>query len=74
MGRNDDFLYPRDVDYDTACDKNSDILSNNVVLPLGGSLSIICYIYLLWMYFVVKSPVLIRHPTSKLFYAALFKY
>lgn len=61
----DDFLVPSDVDLNDSCDSNTDILSNKIILPLGGCLSVLCYLYLLWMYYVVKSPVLMRHPTSK---------
>jgi hypothetical protein len=65
MQRSDDFLIPSNVDNDQHCDRNSDVTLNNVLLPIGGALSLLCYAYLMWMYFVVKSPILMRHPTSK---------
>lgn len=42
-------------------------------LPIGAALSILCYLYLLWMYFVVKSPVLMRHPTALAIYKCIFE-
>jgi len=39
---------------------------STVILPTGAAISLTCYSYLLWMYFVVNSPVLKRHPTSKM--------
>ena len=68
MGESDDFITPSNVDLNTKCDENSNILSHTIILPLGAALSLLCCLYLLWMYFVVKSPILIRHPTSKCLY------
>ena len=47
------------------CNNLNMIQSDKVVLPLLGAISTICYFYLFWMYFVKKSPILLRHPTCK---------
>ena len=48
-----------------SCRTEQEIILNKYLLPLGGILSVLCYIYLFYMYFVLNSPVLKRHPTSK---------
>lgn len=60
----DDLLLPSDLDTDIQCDDMGDVVLGKYFLPIGAGLSILCYSYLLWMYFVVKSPVLMRHPTG----------
>lgn len=63
---NDDFLVPTNVDLMTSCDIDQAVLERGTVLRACACLSIACYLYLFWMYFVVKTPVLKRHPTSKI--------
>ncbi len=67
MGINDDFLVSNGADYDTKCNHDGQIWYDDIILPFGAALSSACYLYLMWMYFVLKTPVLKRHPTSKLF-------
>lgn len=62
---NDDFLVPGDVDLSLSCDIDQAVLHKDTVLRLFACLSIASYLYLFWMYFVVRTPVLKRHPTSK---------
>jgi hypothetical protein len=61
----DDFFLPHDPDAYEPCADDSNIQQGEVVLPLGAALSLLCYVYLLWMYFGLQSPVFRRHPTSK---------
>jgi hypothetical protein len=63
LNANDDFIKPSDPNTASECLE----FENNykVSLPICGALSIACYSYLFWMYFVIKSPVFKRHPTSK---------
>lgn len=65
MPRNDDFFYPSETDYTEPCADDSSIVYGNIVLPFGAGLSVVCYLYLMWMYFVLQSPIFKRHPTSK---------
>ena len=65
VSSNDDFLVPDGVDLTTKCDTESLIINSSTIFPIGAVLSLVCYLYLLWMYFVVKAPLLKRHPTSK---------
>ncbi len=65
MPRNDDFFLPNNVDYSEPCADDSNIVDGNIILPFGASLSVLCYLYLMWMYFVQQSPIFRRHPTSK---------
>lgn len=60
----DDIILPSQLDTSIQCDNMGDIVMSQYFLPIGAALSILCYLYLLWMYFVVKSPVLMRHPTG----------
>jgi hypothetical protein len=62
---NDDFLVPGDVDLSTNCDIDQDAIHKGTILRAFACLSIAAYLYLFWMYFVVKTPVLKRHPTRK---------
>ena len=68
MGANDDFLVPSDkyIDLTQPCDIDHAVLHTENVLVTFACLSIASYLYLFWMYFVVKTPVLKRHPTRKL--------
>lgn len=64
----DDFLLASDRDRDDPCALNIERgTAFKVVLPFFASLSLVCYAYLLWMYFYVKSPLFMRHPTSKFY-------
>lgn len=65
MGNNDDFLVPTNVDLTTECDIDLAVVHKGTILRSCAILSIAAYAYLFWMYFVVKTPVLKRHPTSK---------
>lgn len=49
----------------TACESLEDVVHGQIILPLGASLSILCYLFLFYLYFVVDVPALKRHPTSK---------
>lgn len=64
---NDDFLVPRDVDLSLECDIDRTVEHGGTVLRAFAVMSIASYLYLFWMYFVVKTPVLKRHPTRKKF-------
>lgn len=65
MGMDDDFLVPRDVDLSLGCDIDRTVEHGGTVLRAFAVMSIASYLYLFWMYFVVKTPVLKRHPTRK---------
>jgi hypothetical protein len=65
MGANDDFLVPSDVDLSQPCDFDEAVLEQGTALRTFALLSLACYAYLFWMYFIVRTPVLKRHPTSK---------
>ena len=65
MGSDDDFLVPTNVDLDEKCGDIKHILLNQSLLRILAILSIICNMYLMWMYFILKTPVLKRHPTCK---------
>jgi hypothetical protein len=65
MGVNDDFLVPSDVDLSQPCDFDEAVLEQGTALRTFALLSLACYAYLFWMYFIVRTPVLKRHPTSK---------
>jgi hypothetical protein len=60
----DDVFIPNNADTSIQCD-SQEIYGKHVLLPMGGVVSLVCYFYLLWMYSVLNSPVLKRHPTSK---------
>lgn len=65
LNRGDDFILPANQDTSQECELISDNHALSDFLPFCGALSIACYLYLFWMYFVLKSPILKRHPTSK---------
>ncbi len=65
INSHDDFLVPQSVDLSTKCNAESTIIYSSTIFPVGAILSLMCYMYLMWMYFIVKTPVLKRHPTSK---------
>jgi hypothetical protein len=65
---NDDFFHPSHVDKSEPCADDNNIINGSVALPLLAALSIACYSYLMWMYFVLQSPIFKRHPTSKLLF------
>lgn len=62
-----------EIDYDTECNTMSSIAADEVLLPIGGIISLCCYFYLLHMYFFVDSSILHRHPTSKWYFIKLEK-
>jgi hypothetical protein len=64
---NDDFIVPHTQDTDMSCTEIDNLLYYDTALPVTACLSILCYIYLFWMYFGLNSPVFNRHPTSKIF-------
>ena len=53
------------------CDSIEDIFGDKFFLPIGGCISVICYLYIFYLYFVKKPAALMRHPTSKLLYYLL---
>lgn len=61
---NDDFLFPHDPDTTEKCVTIRSITDVPEGLTVTAGLSIVCYIYLFWMYFGLNSPVFKRHPTS----------
>eukprot|EP01032_Pedospumella_encystans_P027541 gene27541-31128_t len=63
MGMDDDFLVPRDVDLSLGCDIDRTVEHGGTVLRAFAVMSIASYLYLFWMYFVVKTPLPQRHPT-----------
>lgn len=65
LGSNDDFILPSDVDTTLKCIDLNDLKDSKFGLPFAASISLICYFYLFWMYFIINSPVFKRHPTSK---------
>jgi len=69
----DDFITPSNPDLYEDCDKVADIYKGEIILPLFSSLSIACYLYVLWMYYALKSPVLRRHPTTLAVYKCIFE-
>ena len=60
----DDF-YSDDDGSISKCNSTSKIWKSIYGTPTVAAISIVCYLYIFYMYFVVKSPVLKRHPTSK---------
>eukprot|EP01038_Epipyxis_sp_PR26KG_P016219 gene16219-22064_t len=58
----------------SGCTALSLLYYDKIILPIGGILSTICYIYLFWMYFVVKAPILMRHPTALAIYKCIFEF
>ena len=74
MAADDDFFSPRNTDTYEPCADDSNIAQGSVVLPIGAALSVLCYLYLMWMYFVLQSPIFKRHPTSKFLNALIKKY
>ena len=66
FGANDDFIVPKNQETSVSCSEMSDITYYQTLLPMTASLSIICYLYLFWMYFGLNSPIFKRHPTSNI--------
>lgn len=52
------------TDQSTNCPTESTIYYSQIVLPIGGSVSVLCYLYLFYMYYIINSPILKRHPTT----------
>lgn len=61
----DDFLLPTNHDNDQPCDYLSDVELYDSLLVFFAAMSLTSDLYLMWMYFVVRTPILRRHPTSK---------
>jgi hypothetical protein len=72
LGGEDDFIVPENQETSISCSEMSDIANYQTLLPVTASLSIVCYIYLFWMYFGLNSPIFKRHPTSKIFSIPFF--
>ena len=62
--RLNEFYNLGNVDYTKPCNNMSFIAADEIILPTGAIISILCYCYILHMYFFVNSTVLRRHPTS----------
>eukprot|EP01038_Epipyxis_sp_PR26KG_P004541 gene4541-6411_t len=70
----DDFLAASYTNLSTPCSSESQIYYHTQLLTFFALLSTLCYMYLLWMFFVVKSPVLKRHPTTWAIYKCIFEF
>jgi hypothetical protein len=60
----DDLFIPNDADNSMDCAHHMGS-ERRYLLAMSGVLSMLSYGYLMWMYFVLQSPVFKRHPTSK---------
>lgn len=65
MSNNHDDFFTADDAYGEKCNSVTSILKSEYILPLFGAISTLCYIYIFYMYFILNSPLLKRHPTSK---------
>lgn len=67
MSDHDDFLVPQDADLSIKCSGLEIIILSKQILVIFAGLSVLCCLYLLWMYFVRRTPILRRHPTGERF-------
>jgi hypothetical protein len=65
MATTDDFYNSNPATELGECNDIRTILKHAYVLSIGGIVSCLCYLYIFHMYFIKKSPLLKRHPTSK---------
>ena len=66
MGANDDGT--------DKCEVFALILDDKSLPFAGGIVSALSYLYLFYMYFVVKTPIFKRHPTNLVIYKCLFEF
>ena len=67
-------LLPKNIDYGEPCASMATLQYGGVILRIGGMTSCICYAYIFWMYFVLKSPLLHRHPLDLAVYQCICQF